>query len=149
MEKGEESSFGLPGFPPYFLGRRLLWGFESNFNGFLRARGGVLKPCQDRDMTRPESLSHLVGGAERDGRGGGFSRRGVKRERISGDRGKGESQPQGRLRRPSFWNIQDVKNIQKKKRKEGGHRGPLKSPTRVAHSLLLLLLLLPFQGEEG
>ncbi len=62
---------------------------------------------------------------------------------------KEESQPQGRLRRPSLWNIQDVKNIQKKKRKEGGHRGPLKSPTRVAHSLLLLLLLLPFQGEEG
>ncbi len=71
VERGKDLDFR--GFPP-FSGCRLLWGFEVEIQRFLEGERGVLKPCQDRDMTRPESLSHLVGGAEKDGCGG-FSRR--------------------------------------------------------------------------
>ena len=60
---------------PLFLGGDFCGDSKSNFNGFLEGERGVLKPCQDGDMTRPESLSHLVGGAEKDGCGGGFSHR--------------------------------------------------------------------------
>ena len=101
--KGGRVVFRTSGVSPPFFGWRLFCGdSKSNFNVFLRARGGVLKPCQDRDMTRPESLSHLVGGAEKDGGGGGFSRRGVKRERISGDRGKGKASRKDALADPPF-----------------------------------------------
>ncbi len=123
--RGKGKRLGLPGFPPFFWVETFA-GIQSRIStGFLRARGGVLKPCQDRAMTRPGSLSHLVGGAERDGCGGGFSRRGVKRGRISGDRGK-LGKPAARTPSPTLPLEYTGREKYSKRRRErkGGIEGP-------------------------